>query len=192
MSDEVEIIEEEDPAEPGAQLVLRTDAASLQIPTGDKSELWGFLTRISESDMVPAHFRRKPASMLAAVVMGRELGLSDMSALQQIYVIEGKVTLSANLIRGLIWRAGHTLDYEERSAERCRVTGTRKAGGSLTVEWTMDDARAAGVAGKGVWKSYPRAMLDARATTELARALFPDCLGWATYAPEDFDARSET
>ena len=81
----------------------------------------------------------------------------------------------------------HVLHIFERTDERCTIHGTRAdSGDELDVTWTLDDAIKAGVASKRNWQTYPRAMLDARATTEIARALFSDCIGWAVYAPEDF------
>ena len=139
------------------------------------------------NEIVPKHFWGRPEAALSAVLMGRELGLGDMLSLQRIYVVDGKVVLAAELIRGLIRKAGHSLTYTERTDERCTIHGRRAdTGDELDVTWTIDDATKAGIAGKRNWQTYPRAMLDARATTEIARALFSDCVGWAVYAPEDF------
>jgi hypothetical protein len=49
----------------------------------------------------------------------------------------------------------------------------------------MDDAKRAGLAGKNNWRSYPRAMLLARATAELCRALFPDVLAGISHTIEE-------
>jgi hypothetical protein len=49
----------------------------------------------------------------------------------------------------------------------------------------MDDAKRANLAGKGNWKSYPRQMLAARATSEIARLLFADLLHGLSYTPEE-------
>lgn len=152
--------------------------------------LWKKCTLITAqgNEIVPKHYWARPEAALSAILMGRELGLSDMVSLQRIYVVDGKVVLAAELIRGLIRRAGHSLTYTERNEARCTIHGKRKdTGDELDVTWTIDDAVKAKVAGKHNWVMYPRAMLDARATTEIARALFSDCVGWAVYAPEDFD-----
>jgi hypothetical protein len=49
----------------------------------------------------------------------------------------------------------------------------------------MDDAKRANLAGKNNWRSYPRAMLLARATAELCRALFPDVLAGISHTIEE-------
>ncbi len=144
------------------------------------------------NEIVPKHYWGRPEAALSAVLMGRELGLGDMLSLQRIYVVDGKVVLAAELIRGLIRRAGHSHTYVERTYARCTIHGRRAdSGDELDVTWTIDDAIRAGVASKANWTKYPRAMLDARATTEIARALFSDCVGWATLSPEDFTEHAD-
>jgi hypothetical protein len=155
---------------------------------------WRTCQRITQpgNEMVPKQYWSRPEAALSAILMGRELGLGDMVALQRIFVVDGKVVLAAELIRGLIRRAGHSLVYDTRTTEECTITGTRHDNGdTLTVTWTLEQARSAKLATKANWQTYPRAMLDARCTSEIARALFSDCVGWATHVPEDFTRRDD-
>src|SRR5438552_1450297 len=102
-----------------------------------------------------------------------------MASLRHMFLVKGKTGQSAESMRALIHRAGHALKFEEMSAEVCTVWGTRADNGDTeTVTFTIGDAERAGlVKGGGAWESYPRAMLIARATTELARLLFGDVIG---------------
>jgi hypothetical protein len=86
----------------------------------------------------------------------------------------------------MVARHGHRIDVIENSNDVCEVKGTRAdTGSTATVRWTLDDARMAGLAGKNNWKTYPRAMLLARATSELCRIVFPDVIAGLSYTPEE-------
>jgi hypothetical protein len=146
--------------------------------------LWKLARMTTNTEMIPKALRGRPDAALAVMVYGHELGLRPMTSLREVYIVDGSPSCSAKLMRSLILRAGHSLVFREVSSERCVVHGTRSDGrAEAVVTWTMDDARTAGVAAKDVWKKYPRAMLAARATSELARLVFPDVT--IGYTPEE-------
>ena len=88
-------------------------------------------------------------------------------------------------MRAQIIRAGHKLEWRKLSSTECVVYGERWHGrGSGEVTWTLDDAAVAGLPRRDSnWKRYPRAMLAARATSELSRLVFADTT--IGYTPEE-------
>lgn len=158
----------------------------LVIAQPDYESLWKLSQRISNTPFVPTALRGKNEAVLACVLYGAELGLGPMQSLNSIHVIEGRTAMSPELMRAMVARHGHRIDVIENSATACEVKGIRSDTGSMaTVRWTMDDAKLAGLAGKNNWKTYPRAMLLARATSELCRIVFPDVIAGLSYTPEE-------
>ena len=121
---------------------------------------WKTAQKIANTPFVPTAFRGKPEAVFAAILYGDELGLGPMQSLNSIHVIEGKPSMSPELMRALVARAGHRLDVKLASNEKVVLWGKRADNDSeATVEWSMKDAQQAGLAGRGAWKTYPRAML---------------------------------
>jgi hypothetical protein len=130
-----------------------------------------------------------PEKAMAIIQTGKELGLGPMQALRSIHIIEGKPTMSADLIAGLALAKlpGSVLRVSESSDKQCVIEAGRAGQKLTTFTYTMADAQRAGLAGKDNWKKHPRAMLRARAITEAARAIFPDtCVG--LYDPDELGA----
>lgn len=141
--------------------------------------------RIAETDFAPKALRGNPNAVLACILTGQELGIGGMKALQSIHIIEGRPTLSAELMRALVLAAGHRLDIIESTNAKVTLYGQRRGSGSRAqVTWSIADAQTAKLTGNPSWSKYPRSMLLARATSELCRMIFPDVIG-GMYTPDE-------
>ena len=150
---------------------------------------WKLANRVHQTPFVPRAMQGKPEHVLACVLYGNELGLGPMQALNSIHVIEGKAVASPELMRALVAKAGHRIDVLDNTNEVCVMKGIRNdTGAEATVRWTLDDAKNASLTHKDNWKKYPRAMLTARATSELCRLLFPDVIAGLSYTPEEVES----
>lgn len=158
------------------------------IPWTDRLEL---AKVVANTDFVPKALRGNPPAIMAAILYGDEVGFGPMQSLSYIAVIEGKPTLSAEAQRALILQAGHEITIEEATVTKVTVAGKRRdSDHTVRVTWTMDDAKRAGIAGRHNWRAYPRQMLIARATAELARAVFADAIGGLA-ATEEFEGSED-
>lgn len=167
-----------------------TDLELAQPTDGHLSERMKYAQALAAADLLPTAYRRKPANILLAMEYGHALGLDTITAIQSVHVIEGKPSASAQLIGGLVRRAGHRLrvsgDDTHAVAEIVRRDDPEFV---FRSEWTIARAQAAGLAGKGPWKSYPAAMLKARAITEVARDACPEALAGVAYTAEELGAQ---
>ena len=128
---------------------------------------------LASSSIVPAQYRKKPGDIVAAAMMGHELGFAVMTSLRSIHVVDGKPQLSAEAMNAIVRRAGHSITGET-SAKAATATGVRRDNGdTMTATFTIDDAQRAGLKGAN-WQKYPSAMLWARAVSMVCRELFPD------------------
>lgn len=148
--------------------------------------MWKVSQRVTNTPFVPKALQGKPESVLACILYGAEMGIGPMQSLNSIHVIEGRASMSPELMRAMVARHGHRIDVIENSSEACEMKGIRHdTGSTATVKWTMADAKKAGLTGKTNWDRYPRAMLMARCTSELCRILFPDIIAGLSYTPEE-------
>jgi hypothetical protein len=129
---------------------------------------------LAMSDIIPAAYRRKPANIMVAALTGRAHGWDVMTAMRNGHVVEGTWGLRPEAMLGLVRRAGHSVTAE-LTPEGATLVGKRAdTGDEMTLSFTMDDAKRAGLASKQVWRNYPTAMCYWRAVGMLCRFLFSD------------------
>ena len=134
------------------------------------------------------------------MLLGRELGMPAMAALRSVHVIEGKHSLSADLMVALVLKSGLAEYFQLLESTDLECTFTTKRKGNLhqqVLSYTLEQAKQAGLlqptrSGKpNNWTKIPRQMLRARAKSELARLEYPDLLA-GLYTPEELrDAKVE-
>lgn len=143
---------------------------------------------ISNTEFVPKSLRGRDAAIVSAIMTAHELGVGPMTALANIAIIDGRPALYATLMRALVLQRGHDIWFDELTTTKVTACGQRKNSENVTrVTWSSEMARNAGLLGKDSWKKYPRSMLEARASSELCRAIFADCLAGLTVSVEELD-----
>lgn len=161
------------------------------VPVSRLSERMNYAKALAAASLLPSQYRGQPANVLLAMEYGDALGLSAIAAIQGVNVIDGKPTASAQLIGALVRRAGHRLRVEtspDGTSARATIIRADDPEFPFTCVWSMERAQAAGLAGKGAWRTYPEAMLKARAITEVARDACPEVLSGVAYTPEELGA----
>lgn len=136
---------------------------------------------------VPRAYNGKPEAIAACILTGLELGLGPMESLRAIHVIEGRPSMSAELMLARAIRAGVRPKWIRNDETEARLELSRDGFEPHTHSFTMDDARRGGCAGKDNWKRWPANMLRARCVSGALRAFAPDVLGAVSYVPEEIE-----
>jgi hypothetical protein len=129
------------------------------------------------------------AQAVVKVLAGQELGFGPVASMTGIYIVKGRVTLSANLIGAALKRSGR-YNYAIRRLDNTGCTiEFFEAGQSVgTSEFTADDAAKAGLKDGDNWRKFPRNMMFARAMSNGAKWYAPDIFGGPVYTPDELGA----
>lgn len=136
---------------------------------------------MANSDLVPRDYKGKAGNVLIAVQMGAEIGLSPMSSIQNIAVVNGKPSIYGDVGKALLLSKGFLIDANDISeikktgVARCKIT--RPGHPPCERTFSIDNAKTAGLWGKqGPWTQYPERQLAWRAFWFAARDIAADAL----------------
>ncbi len=161
-------------------------ALSVLPGSGEWEAMMVMARTISSTQFVPESYRNNPEAVVAAILTGREMGIGPMESMRQIHMIDGRPAFSADLMLSKMREGGLMILDSIVTDTRCWIHAKRRdTGEEAQVEWTIEDAAAAGLTGKKNWKTYPADMLWARVVGRLARRLGSDLLGGMVYAAEE-------
>ena len=143
--------------------------------------------------LVPYQMRGNTGDMYLLMQIAKHLNIPLITALRGLSFIgdkDVKPAMTAQLMSALVRNAGHTL-REQWDAETNTATAIliRKDDPSFehVAVWDEEKARVAGLwESTPTWVQYPKAMLTARAMSEVCRHAASEVLLGFSYVPEEF------
>ena len=136
---------------------------------------------LASSELVPAHFQKKPANVLIALEFAQRNDIAPFAAMQSLYVVSGKVGMSAAMAISLarkhnVWKSLKYVVSGKGDAMEVTAVATLHDDSEVSATVSMETANKAGWSRNPVWKSIPDQMLKYRAATFLIRSNFPEVL----------------
>ena len=159
----------------------------------DESSIKTFLQKLIDSKQLPAHIKNVNEAFTIAQ-MGKELGFATMQAFHYIIPIQGKLSLSAKAIGGLLRKGNVEYITKEDgvmiySGGKLTLTepGEKPVDQRTTIEFYRDkrvetcsfswkDAEKQGLTTKDNWKRMPKEMLWSRCLSKGANRIGADLL----------------
>ena len=149
------------------------------------SEGYALAQYLSKSGMLGKDIKTAEQA-LTVMIAGRELGFTAMQSLRAIYIVEGRVTLSADAMVALVLRSPECeyLTLVSSSADECTYKTKRRGGVEVVMSVTANDAKTAGWG--ATHAKYPAIMKRHRCASNICRAVYPDVV-LGMFSPEEME-----
>jgi hypothetical protein len=125
---------------------------------------------------------REQALVLMAIAQAE--GRHPAEAARDYSIIQGKPAKTAEAMMRDFIHAGGKVEWHALSDDVADATFAHPQGGTIRILWDMGRANKAGLAGKDMWKKYPRQMLRSRCVSEGVRTVCPSATS-GFYVPEE-------
>lgn len=143
-----------------------------------------YAEKIVNSSFCPSSYKGKPGDALIAIMMGAEVGLPAIQALQNIAVINGRPTIWGDAALALVRNHPYCESVQEwmegsiENGDAKAFCAIKRKGQEVQVtSFDIIKAKKAGLWNKqGPWQQYPYRMLQMRARGFCMRDVFPDAL----------------
>lgn len=158
--------------------------------------------RVDGASIIPAEYRGNPANVLVAINLGSTMGLSPAESLYRIHVIQGRPSMSAELMAARVRLAGHKLHVSsdpQTMTATCTITRFDDPENPFTVwrdlKWAqsmaLGDFNSAGVwhgnKPNDNWSRQPLTMLEWRAISACARVACSEAMYGIVYTPDEVE-----
>lgn len=142
-------------------------------------------TILSKSNIIPAQFQRQPENVLIALDLASRMGQSPIILMQNLYIIQGKPSLSGQMVASLVRTSGqfenlelHYVGTPNTDTWGAYVSGIRNGKELKGTVVTLGMAKKEGWYGKNgsKWQTIPQQMMGYRAWTYFGRLYAPEVL----------------
>lgn len=188
--------------EPDNDVALVPFARPPVLPSVDEfTFIFQMAEALCRSQMVPNSTAGKPADVAIVLLAARDMGIPLTQAFAKLNVINGKLSLSAEVIVALIIRDGHRIWCDEWEDDHVTVAAQRRGSDYVArYTYTLADAVQAGLCTLDAdghaharddknspkpWEKFTKNMMWARAASGIARMQFPDCTAGISYTPDE-------
>ena len=117
---------------------------------------------------------------MATISYGKALGLTPEMSLTHCMNVNGHMSIYGDAINAIVYSSGllkrKTEYFDEETMTAVCIIERKDIAGEETRTFSFEDAKIAGLWGKGVWRQYPKRMAQMRARGFAYRDVFPDLL----------------
>jgi hypothetical protein len=176
------------------QTGVQGPAKPMGLQPSNMTEAWRFSQAAAASKLFGLS---DPNAIFMIVIRASELGIGPATALAGMHVINGKPSMSADLMVAICRQRRDICQYfycvestiESATWETWRIGDPAPTRSTFT----MEDAERAELTKNPMWRKYPRNMLKKRAAAFLVRDVYSDLLTGLTESDEarDIGPRSE-
>jgi hypothetical protein len=169
---------------------MSSEAFATRLDPNGFAELSRFASIIAKAGMV-----KTAEDAFARIAAGASLGLPAMTAIRQLFFVDGKLGMEASLAHAMCLRSPLCEYFEHVETTDDHSTFKTKRRGRPEKVHTFDvkQAEAAGLFDRGDkkdknnWNRWLHQMLEARCKMQLGRLVYPDILG-GIYSREEYAA----
>lgn len=135
---------------------------------------------------------KNPSQIFAKILAGKELGIGPIASIIGINIIQGKPSLSSNLIAASLARhPNYKYRVLQSTNEICEIEVFENGESLGKCDFTFAEAQKAKLTLKDVWKNYPSDLLFARCISRAARRFAPGIFGGnPVYTDEEIEIDS--
>lgn len=128
---------------------------------------------------------KTPDQALALMLLAQSENIHPMTAVRDYHLINGRPSMKAEAMLARFQEAGGVVRWHALTDDKADASFSHPSSPEpVRICWDMKRAQTAGLAGKDIWKSYPRAMLRSRVVSEGIRTVLPGVLA-GKYTPEE-------
>lgn len=112
---------------------------------------------------------------MALMLIAQAEGTHPALAARDFHVIQGRPSLKADAMLARFQQAGGVVEWQDYTDAKVsgKFSHPQACPRPVLIEWTLEQAKRIGLAGKDNWKNYPRQMLRARCISEGVRTAYP-------------------